>query len=90
VIIMTDTAVFILISILVIAGIFWLVIYAGRRGEMHRQRTTIKPPDSHREGQTDWRALSLRAVPQDPVRGELATLLAAVMANGCGESWARR
>lgn len=50
---MTNTAVFILISILVVAGIFWLVIYAGRRGEMHRQRTTIKPPDSHREGQTD-------------------------------------
>lgn len=36
----------------------------------------------------DFRALSLRAGPQDPVRGELATRLAAVMANGCGEFWA--
>ncbi|HET6671310.1 MAG TPA: hypothetical protein VFH15_13860 [Pyrinomonadaceae bacterium] len=48
---MTNTAVLIVIAILVVAGIFWLVIYAGRRGEVHRQRTTIKPPDSHREGQ---------------------------------------
>lgn len=48
---MSNTAIFILIAIIVVGGIFWLVIYSGRRGEKHRQRTTIKPPDSHREGQ---------------------------------------
>jgi hypothetical protein len=48
---MSNTAIFILIAIVVIGGIFWLVIYSGRRGEKHRQKTTIKPPDSHREGQ---------------------------------------
>ena len=48
---MTNTAIFILIGIVVIGGIFWLVIYSSRRGEKHRQRTTIKPPDSHQEGQ---------------------------------------
>jgi len=51
VIIMTNTAVFILIAIVVVAGIFWLVIYASKRGEKHRLKTSIKPPDSHREGQ---------------------------------------
>jgi hypothetical protein len=48
---MSNTAIFILIAIVVIGGIFWLVIYAGRRGEKHREKTTIKPPDSRREGQ---------------------------------------
>lgn len=48
---MSNTAIFILIAIIVVGGIFWLVIYSSRRGEKHRQRTTIKPPDSHREGQ---------------------------------------
>jgi hypothetical protein len=43
---MSNTAIFILIAIVVIGGIFWLVIYSGRRGEKHRQRTTIKPPES--------------------------------------------
>jgi hypothetical protein len=48
---MNNTAIFILVAIVVIGGIFWLVIYSGRRGEKHRQRTTIKPPDSRREEQ---------------------------------------
>ncbi|HET6646553.1 MAG TPA: hypothetical protein VFH01_04445 [Pyrinomonadaceae bacterium] len=47
---MSNTAIFILIAIAVIGAIFWLVIYAGRRGEKHRERTTIKPPDSHPQG----------------------------------------
>jgi preprotein translocase subunit YajC len=49
---MSNTAIFILIAIVVIGGIFWLVIYSGRRGEKHRQRTTIKSSDSEREGQS--------------------------------------
>lgn len=47
---MSNTAIFILIAIAVIGAIFWLVIYAGRRGEKHREMTTIKPPDSHPQG----------------------------------------
>lgn len=43
---MSTTAIFILVAIAVIGAIFWLVIYAGRRGEKHRERTTIKPRDS--------------------------------------------
>ena len=46
---MTNTAILILISLLAVAAIFWLVIYSGRRGEMHRQKTTIKPPESRRQ-----------------------------------------
>jgi hypothetical protein len=49
---MSNTAIFILVAFIVVGGIFWLVIYSGRRGEKHRQSTTIKPPDSHREGQS--------------------------------------
>lgn len=43
---MSNTAILILITIVAVGGIFWLVIYSGRRGEMHRQKTTIKPPES--------------------------------------------
>jgi hypothetical protein len=49
---MSNTAILILVAIIVVGGIFWLVIYSSRRGENHRQRTTIKSPDSHREEQT--------------------------------------
>lgn len=49
---MSNTAIFILIAIVVIGGIFWLVIYSGHRGEKHRQSTTIKPANSEREGQS--------------------------------------
>ncbi|HKO97171.1 MAG TPA: hypothetical protein VJU86_09280 [Pyrinomonadaceae bacterium] len=42
---MINIAGFILIAILVIGGIFWLVIYSGRRGEKHRERTSIKPSE---------------------------------------------
>ena len=49
---MTNTAIFILIAIVVIGGIFWLVIYAGRRGEKYRQKTSIKVSDSPDGGRT--------------------------------------
>jgi len=47
---MSNMAILILVAIVVSAGIFWLVIYSGRRGEQHRERTTIKPPDSPGQG----------------------------------------
>ena len=43
---MSNSAILILISIVVVASIFWLVIYSSRRGETHRQKTTIKVPES--------------------------------------------
>ena len=49
---MSNTAIFIVIAIVVIGGIFWLVIYAGRRGERHRQKTSIKVSDSPPGGRT--------------------------------------
>ena len=49
---MSNTAIFILIAIVVIGGIFWLVIYSGRRGEKHRQKTSIKVSDSPGGGTT--------------------------------------
>ncbi|HYJ89644.1 MAG TPA: hypothetical protein VEW46_26515 [Pyrinomonadaceae bacterium] len=49
---MSNTAIFILIAIVVIGGIFWLVIYSGRRGEKHRQKTSIKVSDSAGGGST--------------------------------------
>ena len=39
----------ILIGILSVAGIFWLVIYSARRGQEHRERTTIKAPESRQQ-----------------------------------------
>jgi hypothetical protein len=43
---MSNTAILILMSIIAVAVIFWLVIYSGRRGERHREQTTIKTRDS--------------------------------------------
>lgn len=45
---MSNSALLILVTIMAVGAIFWLVIYSGRRGEMHRQKTTIKPPESRR------------------------------------------
>ncbi|MBA3513813.1 MAG: hypothetical protein H0T77_05500 [Pyrinomonadaceae bacterium] len=47
---MSTTAIVILIAILATGVIFWLVIYSGRRGEKHREKTSIRPPESHGEG----------------------------------------
>lgn len=44
---MNNTAILVLIAIVAVAGIFWLVIYSGRRGQEHREKTTIKAPESH-------------------------------------------
>ena len=46
---MSNTAILIIVAIVVVAGIFWLVIYSSQRGEKHREQTTIKPPDSRSE-----------------------------------------
>ncbi|HKO43823.1 MAG TPA: hypothetical protein VJU84_11155 [Pyrinomonadaceae bacterium] len=48
---MSNTAIFILVAIIVVGGIFWLVMYSGRRGEKHRQSTSIKTPDSRNPGE---------------------------------------
>lgn len=45
---MSNTAILILITILAFGAVFWLVMYSGRRREMHRQQTTLKPPESRR------------------------------------------
>lgn len=42
---MGNTAILILISIVAVAAIFSLV-YSSRRGETHRQKTSIKVPES--------------------------------------------
>ena len=47
---MSTAAIVILIAILALGGIIWLVFYSGRRGEKHREQTSIKPDESHREG----------------------------------------
>lgn len=47
---MSNTVIFILIAVVVIGGIFWLVIYSGRRGEKHREKTSIKPSESREQG----------------------------------------
>ena len=49
---MSNTAIFILLAIVVVGGVFWLVIYSGRRGEKHRQKTSIKVSDSPGGGRT--------------------------------------
>ena len=46
---MSNTAILVLIAIVAVAGIFWLVIYSGRRGREHREKTTIKAPESDRQ-----------------------------------------
>ena len=46
---MNNTAILLLVSIVVIGLIFWLVIYSGQRMERHREKTTIKPSDSGQE-----------------------------------------
>lgn len=47
---MSTTAIFILIGIVAMGVILWLVIYSGKRGEKHREKTSIKPRESHGGG----------------------------------------
>ena len=49
---MITTALFFLLAVLVLGGIFWVVVYSGRRGEQHRQKTSIKPPEVRGGGPT--------------------------------------
>ncbi len=43
---MSTTVIYTLVAIMAVAGIFWLVVYSSRRGQEHRQKTSIKPPAS--------------------------------------------
>ncbi len=45
---MSNSVILILITVAAFGAIFWLVLYSGRRGEMHRQKTTIKPAEPRR------------------------------------------
>jgi len=48
-VIMSNTVIGIVISVISIAFIFWLVVFGGKRGEKHREQTSIKAPDSGRD-----------------------------------------
>jgi hypothetical protein len=37
-----------LVAIMAVAGIFWLVIFSSRRGQEHREKTSIKPETRER------------------------------------------
>jgi hypothetical protein len=41
---MSTTVIYTLVAIMAVAGIFWLVVYSSRRGQEHREKTSIKPP----------------------------------------------
>lgn len=45
---MSTTVIYTLVAIMAIAGIFWLVVYSSRRGQQHREQTSIKPPETRR------------------------------------------
>ena len=42
---MSTTVIYTLVAIMAVAGIFWLVVYSSRRGQEHRDRTSIRPPE---------------------------------------------
>jgi heme/copper-type cytochrome/quinol oxidase subunit 2 len=44
---MSTTVIYTLVAIMAVAGIFWLVVYSSGRGQEHREKTSIKPPESH-------------------------------------------
>jgi hypothetical protein len=46
---MSSTFIGVVISVITIAFIFWLVVFGGKRGEQHREKTTIKARDSGHE-----------------------------------------
>ena len=48
---MSGTVIFIITLIVAVGLIVWFVFFSGRRGEEHRQKTTLKPSDSRRGGQ---------------------------------------
>ena len=43
---MSSTMIYTLVAILAVAGIFWMVVYSSRRGQEHRAKTSIKPPET--------------------------------------------
>lgn len=42
---MNSTMLYTLVAIVAVAGIFWLVVYSSRRGQEHREKTSIKAPE---------------------------------------------
>lgn len=46
---MSTAMMYTLVAIIAIAGIFWLVVYSSRRGQEHRERTSIKPPEAREQ-----------------------------------------
>jgi energy-converting hydrogenase Eha subunit A len=51
---MDNTILFVIIGAVVVAAIFWLVIYSRKRGRRHVAETSIRPPDSRvRTGPVD-------------------------------------
>ena len=38
-----------IVAVLVLAGIFWLVIYSRKQSQKHTMKTSIKPPESQRK-----------------------------------------
>ena len=42
---MSNTVIGIVVSVITIAFIFWLVVFGSKRGEQHREKTTIKARD---------------------------------------------
>ena len=45
---MDNTVIFTLVvSVIVLGGIFWLVVYSRKQSQKHTMKTSIKPPESH-------------------------------------------
>lgn len=47
---MSTTVIYTIVAIMAVAGIYWLVVYSSRRGQEHREKTSIKPPEPRRPG----------------------------------------
>ncbi len=43
---MDNTILFVIISVVVVAGIIWIVIYSGKRGRKHLAQTSIRAQES--------------------------------------------
>ena len=51
---MDNTILFVIIAVVIVAGIIWIVIYSGKRTRKHLAQTSIRAPESaSRTGETD-------------------------------------